>query len=201
MSDHTCCLGIRVCGDKISCPLQQLNGGCIEEQCPGQQPTLTLTAHSHGSSTKRITKRGLGPQALVSYKQSNTPNATFSVLGLHHTHAVHRRMRRFPTHHTQCGPSVCLLATWMSAAKTAEPIETYFGEHTPWVVHCHVMSVSTCGRDKGGGGWVQAASWCPDIPPPRSWFQKKSLQFRHQRPWHQQSILLQRAEVKSVQRK
>jgi len=61
----------------------------------------------------------------------------------------------------------------MSGAKTVEPIETYFGEHTPWVVHCHVMSVSTCGRDKGGGGWVQAASWCPDIPPPVTVLEKE----------------------------
>jgi len=31
MSHHTWCLGIRVCGNKISCPpRQQLNGGCIE---------------------------------------------------------------------------------------------------------------------------------------------------------------------------
>jgi len=30
MSDHTWCLGIRMCRDKISCPPPQLNGGCIE---------------------------------------------------------------------------------------------------------------------------------------------------------------------------
>ena len=31
MPDHRWCLGKRrVCGDKISCPPRQLNGGCIE---------------------------------------------------------------------------------------------------------------------------------------------------------------------------
>ena len=30
MSDHSWCLGIRVCGDKINCPQQQTNGGCIQ---------------------------------------------------------------------------------------------------------------------------------------------------------------------------
>jgi len=30
MSDHRLCLGIRVCRDKISCPPQQFNGGCVE---------------------------------------------------------------------------------------------------------------------------------------------------------------------------
>jgi len=30
----------------------------------------------------------------------------------------------------------------------------------------HVFSVSTCGRDKGGGGWVRSASWYLAISPP-----------------------------------
>jgi len=30
MLDRTWCLGIRLCGDKMGCPLRQLNGGCIE---------------------------------------------------------------------------------------------------------------------------------------------------------------------------
>ena len=30
MSDHTWCLGICMCRDKISCRRRQLNGGCIE---------------------------------------------------------------------------------------------------------------------------------------------------------------------------
>jgi len=36
MSDTRWCLGIRMCGDKISCPLRQLNGGSIEGCWPGQ---------------------------------------------------------------------------------------------------------------------------------------------------------------------
>jgi len=36
MSDHKWCLGIRVCGDKTSCPRWQLNGACIEGYWPGQ---------------------------------------------------------------------------------------------------------------------------------------------------------------------
>jgi len=36
MSDHTWCLGICVCGEKISCPPRQINGRYIEGYCPGQ---------------------------------------------------------------------------------------------------------------------------------------------------------------------
>ena len=48
MSDHTWCLGICVCGDKISCSSRQLNGECLEGYCPGQfadRPTLTAPSH------------------------------------------------------------------------------------------------------------------------------------------------------------
>jgi len=34
--------------DKVDRPLRQLNGGCIEGYCPGEQPDRpTLVAHSH----------------------------------------------------------------------------------------------------------------------------------------------------------
>jgi len=40
-----------VCRDKISCPPQQLNGGCIEGYClPPDRPTLI--AHSHGPAER-----------------------------------------------------------------------------------------------------------------------------------------------------
>ena len=43
MSDHTCCLGIHMCRDKISCPRQQLNGGFRD--CAGHEPDRpTLSA-------------------------------------------------------------------------------------------------------------------------------------------------------------
>ena len=48
MSDHTWCLGICMCGDKISCSSRQLNGECLEGYCPGQfadRPTLTTPSH------------------------------------------------------------------------------------------------------------------------------------------------------------
>ena len=33
---------------RVDCPLRQLNGGCIEGHCPGEQPDRpTLVAHSH----------------------------------------------------------------------------------------------------------------------------------------------------------
>jgi len=47
MSDHTWCLGIRVCRDKISCPPPQLNGGCIETAVDNNLIGLHLP-RSHG---------------------------------------------------------------------------------------------------------------------------------------------------------
>jgi len=60
MSDHRWCLGICLCGDKVSCPPRQLNGGCIEGYCPGQyHDRPTLAAHSQGpASVKRETRTG-----------------------------------------------------------------------------------------------------------------------------------------------
>ena len=65
MLDHTWCLGIRLCGDKMGCPLRQLNGGCIESAVNGESPDRpTLTAHSHGRA-QSATYNGWWSRAVV----------------------------------------------------------------------------------------------------------------------------------------
>jgi len=43
MSDNRCCLGMRACRDKISCPVWQLSGGCIQCRGMGTAPDSKLT--------------------------------------------------------------------------------------------------------------------------------------------------------------
>jgi len=59
MSDHRWCLGIRVCGAKISCPPWQLNGGCADTAPDSNLIGLHLPPTATGRpSAKRDTRRG-----------------------------------------------------------------------------------------------------------------------------------------------
>jgi len=66
MSDHTWCLGMRVCEDKIRCHPRQLNGGCIEIAPDSHLVGLhlflprTATAECEARDTRRGS-RAVGP--------------------------------------------------------------------------------------------------------------------------------------------
>jgi len=65
MSDHTWCLGIRVCGDKTSCPPRQLNGGCIETAPDSSLICLHLPRTATAEREALDTRRGSRSVALV----------------------------------------------------------------------------------------------------------------------------------------
>jgi len=61
VSDHRRCLGIqRVCGDKISCPSRQLDGGYIETAMDSNLIGLHLPRTATAERKARYTMMGLG---------------------------------------------------------------------------------------------------------------------------------------------
>jgi len=53
---------------------------------------------------------------------------------------------------------MCPQRKWRIATPCTATRRTQDADGSRWVLHGHVISASTCGRTKGGGGWVRAAA-------------------------------------------